>query len=139
LLINILYYILKAPVIYRRFLICNLSKIHHDLPLEIKAYDFDHIITLSGNVTLEKEKLKVPIMNIVHIHNVLDILVETNKPLKEAELTEMISGKFGHDVQFASCADQVFPKEEVVRFLLSKNKITLEGGLIRFNVTSDRC
>lgn len=78
-------------------------------------------------------------MNIVHIHNVLDILVELNKPLKEDELVKIITDDFGDDVHFASCSDQVFPKEEVVRFLLSKNKITLDNGLIKFNATADRC
>lgn len=78
-------------------------------------------------------------MNIVHVHNVLDILVGLNKPLKEHELVQIISDEFGEDVQFASCADYIFPKEEVVSFLLSKNKIILENGAIRFNATADRC
>jgi probable metal-binding protein len=78
-------------------------------------------------------------MNIVHVHNVLDILVGTNKPLKEEELIQIISDDFGTDVQFASCADHIFPKEDVVGFLLSKNKIKIENGLIRFNATADKC
>jgi probable metal-binding protein len=78
-------------------------------------------------------------MNIVHIHNVLDILVGTDNPMNEEELIQIISTDFGDDVQFASCADHVFPKEEVVGFLLSKKKIRIHDGLIHFNATADRC
>ncbi len=78
-------------------------------------------------------------MNIVHIHNVLDILVDSETPYTEENLIGKISNEFGKDVQFSSCADHIFPKEEVVQFLLSKNKIIIENGLIRFNVTSERC
>jgi probable metal-binding protein len=78
-------------------------------------------------------------MNIVHIHNVLDILVGTDNPMNEEELIQMITNDFGDDVRFASCADHVFPKEEVVGFLLSKNKIRIQDGLIHFNATADRC
>jgi probable metal-binding protein len=82
---------------------------------------------------------KEKVMNIVHIHNVLDILVGTDNPLKEEELIQMIANDYGDDVHFASCSDQVFPKEDVVGFLLSKNKIKIHDGLIHFNATADRC
>lgn len=78
-------------------------------------------------------------MKTVHIHNVLDLLVEAEKPLKEEELIEKIVNDYGKDVYFANCSDRLFQKEEVVNFLLSKNKIVVEDGLISFNPASDKC
>lgn len=78
-------------------------------------------------------------MNTVHIHNVLDLLVEADQPMKESELIDRIVADFGEDVFFTSCSDNLFQKEEVVNFLLSKNKIVVEDGLISFNPTAEKC
>jgi len=78
-------------------------------------------------------------MKTVHIHNVLDMLVEAERPLKEEELIEMIVKNFGEDVYFANCSDRLFQKEEVVRFLLSKNKIVINDGMISFNHAAEKC
>jgi probable metal-binding protein len=68
--------------------------------------------------------------NIRHIHEVLGILYTTRRRYKIDELLDELEGTFGKDVQFASCAENIFDLSQVVAFLLSKNKIRLEEDII---------
>ena len=68
--------------------------------------------------------------NTHHIHEVLNILFSANKVYTVEELYGELKNSFGEDVHFANCADNVFPIEEVVPFLLSREKIRLEENRI---------
>ena len=68
--------------------------------------------------------------NIRHIHEVLNIIYNTDKKYTTYQLPELLQNEFGEDVQFTSCSDNIFPVNEVVSFLLSRNKIRLEDELI---------
>lgn len=68
--------------------------------------------------------------NIRHIHDVLHILFNTEKEFTVKELYDNLKNQFGDDVKFANCGDNVFPIQEVVPFLLSRNKIRLSENTI---------
>jgi probable metal-binding protein len=68
--------------------------------------------------------------NIHHIHEVLHLLFNTEKQYKIEELYSTLKNQFGDDVQFTSCSDNVFPVQEVIPFLLSREKIRLSDDTI---------
>lgn len=68
--------------------------------------------------------------NIHHIHEVLNLLFNTEKEYTVENLYSELKGQYGDDVHFANCAENVFPIEEVVPFLLSRNKIRLNENII---------
>ena len=68
--------------------------------------------------------------NIHHIHEVLEILSNPDKVYTVEDLSIELSNEYGDDVHFATCSERVFPIQEVVPFLLSKNKIRLSENMI---------
>ncbi len=68
--------------------------------------------------------------NIRHIHEVLGILYQTEDNFTTRELLLHLQQVFGSDVHFTSCSENIFPLDEVVSFLLSRNKIRLEDNMI---------
>jgi len=68
--------------------------------------------------------------NIHHIHEVLHILFNSEREYTVEDLYEELKSEFGFDVHFANCAENIFPLQEVVPFLLSRNKIRLAENLI---------
>ncbi|MFC2124796.1 DUF2492 family protein [Bacteroidota bacterium] len=67
---------------------------------------------------------------VVHIHEVLGILMTDNRSYSFDEFTDMIKTKFGEDIFFTSCADDLFEISEVPSFLLSKDKIVIDNDRI---------
>ncbi|WP_122036750.1 YecH family metal-binding protein [Aliivibrio sp. EL58] len=66
----------------------------------------------------------------IHGHTVLNILLDSEKPLSRSQLEEMVESEFGHDVCFHTCSQQGLTLTELLEFLLSKKKvIELEAGL----------
>jgi len=65
--------------------------------------------------------------NIRHIHEVLEILAVQEDHFTIQSLLSDLEERFGEDVYFMNCAENVFGLTEVIPFLLSKNKIKLEG------------
>jgi len=65
--------------------------------------------------------------NIRHIHEVLEILAAKEDHFTIQSLRSDLEERFGEDVYFVNCAENVFGLTEVVPFLLSKNKIKLKG------------
>ncbi len=68
--------------------------------------------------------------NLRHIHDVLELLFTSEKQFTVASLQTELQNTYGEDVQFANCADHLFGIDEVVPFILGKNKIRLEGDTI---------
>ena len=68
--------------------------------------------------------------NIHHIHEVLELLFTTDQTYTVEDLYTELKTTYGSDVHFVNCAENVFPVQEVVPFLLSRNKIRLEENLI---------
>lgn len=68
--------------------------------------------------------------DIHHIHEVLHLLYGSDKIYTVQELDSELIAKYGKEVQFTSCSDNFFPVEEVVPFLLNRNKIKLDADRI---------
>lgn len=66
----------------------------------------------------------------IHGHMVLNILLDSEKPLSRSQLEEMVESEFGRDVCFHTCSQQGLTLTELLEFLLSKKKVVeLEAGL----------
>lgn len=65
--------------------------------------------------------------NLRHIHEVLEILFNNEKQYTVQSLPADLAERFGEDVCFVNCAESIFGLPEVIPFLLSRNKIRLEG------------
>lgn len=68
--------------------------------------------------------------NIHHIHEVLHLIFNTEKKYTIEGLHGELISQFGDDVQFTSCSDNVFPIQEVIPFLLGREKIRLSENTI---------
>jgi len=68
--------------------------------------------------------------NLRHIHEVLHLLFTAEKEYTVDDLYNVLRDQYGEDVHFANCADNIFPIQEVVPFLLSRNKIRLSENRI---------
>jgi probable metal-binding protein len=65
-----------------------------------------------------------------HIHEVLQILFTSEKVYTVESLYTELNTQYGEDVHFTNCAENVFPIDEVIPFLLSREKIRLEENRI---------
>ena len=66
----------------------------------------------------------------IHGHTVLNILLDSEKPLSRSQLEAIVESKFGHDVCFYTCSQQQLTLTELLEFLLSKKKVVeQEAGL----------
>ena len=69
-------------------------------------------------------------MEIRHIHEVLDILSNSENQYSTESLIEEVKNRFGDQIHFTSCSENVFPADEIIPFLLSRNKIEINGNMI---------
>lgn len=65
-----------------------------------------------------------------HIHEVIELLYTSEKDYTVKDLYDELRKKFGKDAHFTTCADNLFPIQEVVPFLLSKKKIRISENTI---------
>ncbi len=70
--------------------------------------------------------------NVVHIHQVLQMLREMEQPLTQDELLLKLKNTFGYDVKFLTCLDNALSPAEVIAFMAEKEKIRIENKLIYF-------
>jgi probable metal-binding protein len=68
--------------------------------------------------------------NVRHIHEVLDMIYSTDKKFSTEEFPQFIEETFGDNILFTSCSDNIFPVNEVLEFLVSRNKIRIEDGMV---------
>ncbi len=61
--------------------------------------------------------------NVQHIHEVLFLFQELGSFSNEDQLFETIKERLGNDVSFTSCCNKPFRLDQVVGFLVKKNKI----------------
>lgn len=65
--------------------------------------------------------------NIAHIHEVLQMIFFSNKSFTKSSLIAEVIDTFGEDVLFTNCSEINMKPEEIIDFLISKNKIELRG------------
>jgi probable metal-binding protein len=69
-------------------------------------------------------------MGLLHIHEVLDIIYNSDKIFTIEELKQEVINIFGDDISFTSCADHEFEINDMVDFMLQRGKIQLQGDKI---------
>ena len=69
-------------------------------------------------------------MGLLHIHEVLNIIYNTDKRFTIDELKQEVINNFGEDISFTSCSENEFEISEMVDFMLQRGKIQLQGDKI---------
>ena len=65
-----------------------------------------------------------------HIHEILDLIFQSDKTFHLDSFESEIKRLFGEDCTFTSCADNEMSTAEVTNFLLQRGKIKIEEGKI---------
>ncbi len=66
-------------------------------------------------------------MNELHIHEVLNMMIETQKTYNDrAEFVKDITERFGADARFYACSSSDMNANEAFDFLIGKGKIVLD-------------
>jgi len=76
-------------------------------------------------------------MSVLHIHEVLDIIYNSEKIFTIEELKQEVVKNFGEDISLTSCSDNEFEINDMVNFMLEKGKIQLQGDKI--HPTGESC
>ncbi len=75
------------------------------------------------------------IPNSFHVHGVLDMLYSIKEALTAIEIKNKITEKFGENATFASCSNQGMNPDQVLEFLLERQKIVeTEPGKFQLNI-----
>jgi probable metal-binding protein len=69
-------------------------------------------------------------MQIIHIHEILDMIYSSGKIYTVSSLKEEVQKKYGSHIHFVSCADHRFDMEDMVNFMLERGKIEVKGDMI---------
>ena len=69
-------------------------------------------------------------MGLLHIHEVLNIIYNSDKVFTIEELKQEVINNFGEDISFTSCSESEFEINDMVDFMLQRGKIQLEGDKI---------
>lgn len=69
-------------------------------------------------------------MGLLHIHEVLNIIYNSDKNFTIEELKQEVINNFGEDISFTSCSENEFEINEMVDFMLQRGKIQLQGDKI---------
>lgn len=74
---------------------------------------------------------KIAIMNdVIHIHEVLGMIFTSEELFTKGSLIKEITNRFGDNPQFTSCSENTFELNEVIPFLLDRQKISIDGDRI---------
>ena len=69
----------------------------------------------------------------IHVHKILEALIEKNYTIEE------LKTKFGKDTKFGNCSDINMNFDELIEFIQSKNKATVNEDVVSFNHEIGMC
>ena len=69
-------------------------------------------------------------MGLLHIHEVLNIIYNSDKVFTIDELKQEVINNVGEDISFTSCSENEFEINDMIDFMLLRGKIQLEGDKI---------
>ena len=70
---------------------------------------------------------------VIHAHDVLGMVAESPDGMPLQELRVVLNSKYGPEVRFTNCADAKFTVDELLVFLESRGKISVNEGVARVN------
>lgn len=69
-------------------------------------------------------------MDLLHIHDVLNIIYNSEKIYTIEELEQEVINNYGEDINLTSCSDNVFGITEMIDFMVGRGKIQLQGNKV---------
>jgi len=69
-------------------------------------------------------------MGLLHIHEVLNIIYNSDKIFTIEELKQEVINTFGEDISFTSCSEHEFEMNDMLDFMLQRGKIQVQGDKI---------
>ncbi len=63
--------------------------------------------------------------NLIHAHEILNLLLEVPRALPRVELQEQVEDRFGTGVRFTNCTGNSYDFDQIIAFLASRGKIVL--------------
>jgi probable metal-binding protein len=72
-------------------------------------------------------------MNTIHAHQVLNLIGKQATPLTVGQLQALVTDTFGEHLRFVNCHDDYFTFEQMIAFMLERQKIVLRNGTITLN------
>jgi probable metal-binding protein len=67
---------------------------------------------------------------IYHVHDVLQLLATTERPISASSFSEILEGTFGTSAVFTNCADEELSGEQVLEFLLARQKVRVDSDRV---------
>ena len=74
--------------------------------------------------------INIQAMSVIHIHEVLDIIYNSEKVYTIEELNKEVIENYGEDISITSCSDHEFEINDMVNFMLERGKIEMQGDKI---------
>jgi|TARA_Y100000310_G_C20685461_1_gene818681 probable metal-binding protein len=71
--------------------------------------------------------------NIVHAHELLNLIMGAKNPYTVEELKKIANEKFNKDVKFTNCSGNLYSLNEVLEFFVAKEKIIIKDNMISVN------
>ncbi len=76
----------------------------------------------------------------VHVHHVIFWLQEDgNAPMPEAEFNTQLAQKFGEQASFHACSQGGLKNEDVLAFLVGRNKVVVTDGQVDIHPNMKIC
>jgi len=69
----------------------------------------------------------------IHAHEIFSLIEESTEPLTFATFKEKIVRKFGAEARFTNCTKELYNIDEIITFLVSRDKIRLTDYLVTLN------
>ena len=73
-----------------------------------------------------------------HIHDALNAIINSPGSFASADFASSLKEKFGYEITFSNCSGTEISADEVVEFLLQRNKIEIQDGKL-FPLVSQTC
>jgi probable metal-binding protein len=67
-------------------------------------------------------------MNLIHGHEVLQMMLASDKAFTKTSLLQEVNNKFGSDARFYTCSAENLTAEQLIDFLDSKGKLVWQSG-----------
>jgi len=68
--------------------------------------------------------------DIIHAHNLLELLLQSDGGITKDALLSEITDRFGDTVQFTNCTENTHTFDQILQFLASRDKIIVKGDTI---------
>jgi probable metal-binding protein len=68
--------------------------------------------------------------NVIHVHDVLDILRSSPQEYSIDGLLTHLNEKYGEEVRFTNCAERLLSIDQLLSFLTERGKVELRNGKV---------